>query len=111
MRGPHLERFGERAVHVVRSLRTRPEYEFSVGIFRRHRGVLLDRQVRVALVEERVFEHLVGVGERLLHIPEAKRNGFVNVALVAVIVDARLLVFETFLGRAEGAQRLVFHLD
>src|ERR1019366_9985389 len=27
MRGPHLERFGERAMYVVRSLRTRPENE------------------------------------------------------------------------------------
>src|SRR5450759_1002008 len=96
MRGAHLERFGERAMYVVRSLRTRPENEFSIRIFRCHRSVLLDWQVRVALIEKCVFEHMVGTGKRLLNIPETKRNDFVDIAPVAVLVNARLLVFKTF---------------
>ena len=53
VRRRHRQRLRERAVHVVRRLRARPEHQLAVGILRRDRGVLLDRQVGVALIEER----------------------------------------------------------
>ena len=111
VRGRHGERLGERAVDVVRRLRRGPEHELAVGILRRDRRVLLDRQVRVALVEERVLEDAVGVGERLLDVAEPQRHDLVDVADVAVLVDARLGVGEAVLRIAEGPQRLVVDVD
>ena len=111
VRGRHGQRLRERAVDVVRRLRARPEHELAVGILRRDRRVLLDRQVGVALIEERVLEHAIGVGERLLDVAEAQRHGLVDVAGVAVLVNARLGVGEAVLRIGERAQRLVFDVD
>ena len=74
VRRRHRQRLRERAMHVVRRLRARPEHELAVGILRRDRGVLFDRQVRVALIEERVFEDAVGVGEGLFDVAELQRH-------------------------------------
>ena len=60
VRGRHRERLGERAMQVVRRLRARVDDELAVGILRRDRRVLLDRQVRVALEEEHIVEDAVG---------------------------------------------------
>ena len=64
------EGFRERAVHVVRRLRARPEHQLALGILRRERGMLLDRQVGVALVEEGVLEDPVCRCEGLLDVAE-----------------------------------------
>ncbi len=60
MRGRNLQHAGKAAVHVVRHLRRRPERELAFAVERRDRGVLLDRQMRVALVEEEILEDVVG---------------------------------------------------
>src|SRR5258708_5662524 len=86
--GRHLQNFGESAVEVVRSLRAGPNGELAVGIFDGHGGVLLDREMRAALVEESVFEDFVGFGEALIDVSEFEGDAFVNVAFVAVVVDA-----------------------
>src|ERR1700738_2221603 len=52
VRGRHLQNFGERAVQIVGSLRAGPDRELAIGIFDGHGGVLLDREMRAALVEE-----------------------------------------------------------
>ena len=110
--GRHGQRLGERAVDVVRRLRRGPEHELAVGILRRDGGVLLDRQVRVALIEEGVLEHAVGVART----PARRRRTRSDTILwmlprVAVLVDARLGVGEALLRIAEGAQRLVLDVD
>jgi hypothetical protein len=67
--------------------------------------------VGVALVEERVLEHAVGVGQCLFDVAEAERHRLVDVAGIAVLVDARLRMREAVLGIGIGAQRLVLDVD
>ena len=111
MRGRHVERLRERPVDVVRRLRARPEHELAVGILRRHCGMLLDRQVRIALIEERVLEHLVCIGERASDVSEFERDELVDVAAIAVLVDARVVVLQAVFGRRERPQRFVLDVD
>ena len=89
MRGRHLQDFGERAMQVVRGLGAGPNGEFAVGIFSRHRGVLLDGEMRAALVEKSVFEDFVFFGETLVDIAEFQGNTLVDVAFIAVLVNTR----------------------
>src|SRR5258707_1501712 len=87
--GWHLQDFGECAVQVVRGLRAGPDGELAVGIFDGDRGVLLDGEMRIALIEESVFEDFVGFSEALIHVAEFERDAFVDVAFVAVLMNAR----------------------
>src|SRR5213079_2545047 len=54
----NLQRIGKRPVDVVRHLSGRPERELAFAVDRGDRGVLLDRQMRVALVEKEVLDHV-----------------------------------------------------
>jgi hypothetical protein len=92
-------------------LRRRPQRQLSFAVDRADRGVLLDRQVRVALEEEHVLEHVVSAGDRLVHIAERVRLQAVDVPLLAVVVDARLGHGERFLGRGNRREQLVLHVD
>ena len=67
-------------MHVVRHLGARPERELAVGIDRGDRRVLLDREVRVALEEERVLEDVIGLRQRLVDVAELERLQPVDVA-------------------------------
>src|SRR6266404_5163437 len=111
VRGRHLQDFGERAVQVMRSLRASPNGEFAVRIFGGYRSVLLDRQMRVALIEESVLEDLVGFRESLIHVAEFERDTFVDVAFVAVIVNARSRSCEGFFGVGDRCEDFVLHLN
>jgi len=53
----------------------------------------------VALIEKSVFEDFVGFGESLIDIAEFQRDAFVNIAFIAVIMNARR-------GSAEGLFRV-----
>ena len=53
--------------------------------------MLFDRQVRVAFEEEHVVEHMIGAGDRLVDVAELERDDLVDVAVVAVVVNARLV--------------------
>ncbi len=105
--GRELEHLRQRAVHVVRCLGAAPQGELAVGGPLRHGRMLLHRQVGVALVEEQILAHQVGPREARLHVAELEVNEFVEVAAVAVIVDAGLGVGDGVLGVGDGAQRLV----
>ena len=111
VRGRQARAPGERAVQVVRRLGARPDGELAVGVERGEGGVLLQRQVGVALEEEHVLEDLVGLGEARLDVAELQRHLLVDVALVAVVVDARLRDAQASSGEAIGRQRLVVDLD
>jgi hypothetical protein len=105
------ERPGERAVEVVGRLRRREDAELAIGIDHRERRVLLDREVRVPLVEEDVLEDAVGDGERALHVAELERDALVDVALVAVVVNPRLGKGERLERIGDGRERLVVDGD
>src|ERR1700730_12647151 len=89
VRGWHLQDFGESVMEVVRSLLAGPNGEFAVGIFGGQRSVLLNGEMRAALVEKSIFEDFVGFSEALVNVSEFEGDAFVDVAFVAVIVDAR----------------------
>ena len=103
----NLQHLGERAVDVVRRLRRRVDGHAVVVLGHRYRRVLLHRQVGVAVVEEDVLEDLVGRREPGLQVAELQRHPLVDVAAVAVVVDARLGGGERLLDRGDGGERLV----
>ncbi len=111
VRRRQLQRLGERAMQIVRCLRAGPDDQLAVGILRRQRRVLLDRQVRAPLEEEHIVEHVVGAADGGIHVAELQGNRLVDVADVAVVVDAGLGVREAVVGAGVGAQRFVLHLD
>ena len=59
------------------------------------------------LEEEHVFEHAIGFGERLVDVAEVEGDALVHVAVVAVVVQARLGRGQRLLGVGDGGQRLV----
>ena len=81
VRGRHLQHARQLAMQVVRILRARPERQLAVALDRGERGVLLHRQVGVALVEEQVLEYVVGLRQRLLDVAELEGLVAMDVAL------------------------------
>jgi len=77
--------------------------------------VLLDRQMRVAFVEEQVLEHVVRAGNRRVGVTKLECLQPVDVALLGIVVNAgitaRLYWLERFLRRADRVERLVAHVD
>ena len=98
-------------VHVMRDLCRRPERELALAVDCRDGRVLLDRQVRVALEEEQVLEHVVRRGERRLHVAELVGLVAVDVAVLVVLVDAHLGMRERLFRRGDRQQRLVPDVD
>ena len=74
-------------------------------------GVLLHRQVRVAFVEESVFANQIGLGEAFFDVAEFQRDFLVNVAAVAVFVNARLVDQNRFFDRGDRVERFVLDFD
>ena len=101
----------QRAVHVMRGLGARPQHELAVGVERGDGRVLLDRQVRIALIEERVFEHVVGARERGVDVAERERHDLVDIPRVTVLVHARVVVRQALQRVGERAQRLILDID
>src|SRR5947209_11297781 len=66
---------------------------------------------RVALVEENVFAHEVGLAEALVNVSELKVDQLVYVAVVAVSVYARLVGLDGLLDARDGRKLLVLDLD
>ena len=89
VRRRHLQNLGERAVKVVRRLRTGPDGQLPFGVFDGNGSMLLDGQMSAALVEKSVLEDFVRFGERFLNVPELQRDALVNVSFFAVIVNPR----------------------
>ena len=70
--------------------------------------MLLHRHMVVALVEEQVLEYVVRFGQRLLDIAELERLVAMDVARVAIVVNARLGLRQRFLRRRDGRHALYF---
>jgi len=111
VRGRHVQNFRESAVEIVWGLRAGPDGQFSVGVFDGYGGVLLDREMGAALVEENVFEDFVGFGEGFFNVAEFEGDAFVDVAFFAVIVDARFGSGESFFGIGDSGQDFVVDVD
>ena len=73
--------------------------------------MLLDGQVCVALVEEEVFEDVIGSGQRLFDVAEFEGHGFVDVSLIAIVVNARLGRGERFERIGDRGQHFVLDVD
>jgi hypothetical protein len=67
--------------------------------------------MRVAFIEEKVFENMIGIGERFIDIAEFEGLQPMDVALLAVIVDARLGILERLLRRGDRLQQPILHID
>ncbi len=111
VRRRHLQHARELAVQVVRVLRAALDHQLAVALDRGERGLLLHRQVRVALVEEQVLEHVLRFRQRLVDVAELVGLVAVDVALLAVVVNARLRIGERLLGAGDGRERPVLHFD
>src|ERR1043166_9898465 len=75
--------FRKRTMNVVRRLSRTPERDLSVRIEVRDRGVLLQRQGRVAFVEESVLTNEIRLNKTLLNNAEPQRNFLFNFFAVA----------------------------
>ena len=73
--------------------------------------MLFEREVRVPFEEEHVVEHVLRAGDGRVHVAELQRDELVDVALVAVVVNARLGMGEAVFRRRDRAQQLVLDVD
>ena len=81
----------------MRRLRAGPDCQLSIGILDGHRRVLLDRKMRISLIEKSVFEDFIRFGKAFFHIAELQRYQLVNVAFFPVFVDSWLRSRQSFL--------------
>ena len=98
-------------MQIVRRLRARIHHQLAIAVQIRDRCVLLERQVRVAFVEEHVLEDVVGIGERLVDVAELHRHLLVDVAFDAVVMDPRFARRQRLVVVGDGRQPLVLHVD
>jgi len=98
-------------MQVVRCLRAGPDGELAVGILGGDGGVLLDGEMRVALIKESVFKDFVGFGEALIDVAEFQGDAFMDVAFIAVIVNARRRSGQSLLWIGDSGQQFVFDFD
>ena len=98
-------------MQVVWCLGAGPHHQLAVGILRGHRRVLLDRQVGASLEEEHIVEHVVGASDGRVHVAELERHRLVDVARVAVLVNARLGMRQAVVRAGVGAERLVLDVN
>src|SRR5262249_30661674 len=82
VRRGHLENFRQGTMQVMRSLGAGPDGQLPVRIENCDGRVLLDRQVRVPLIEEGVFKNMVGLGEPFLDVAEFERDALMYVSCV-----------------------------
>ena len=109
--GREPEDLGQGAVHVMGRLRGAPDRELAVRRPVRYGGVLLHGEVRAPLVEEAVLAHEVGLRKPRLDVAKFEGDDLLQVAAVAVVVDARLRGLQRLLRRGDGRERLVVHGD
>jgi hypothetical protein len=111
VRGGHVENFGESAMEIVRGLRAGPDGQFPIGVFDGYGGVLLDGEMRAALVEKSVFEDFVGFGEGFFNVAEFEGDAFVDVAFLAVVVNAGFRSGQGFFRIGDGGEDFVVDID
>src|SRR5438105_1015913 len=81
VRARHAQHFFQRAVHVVRRLRRRPERQFAVRPEIGDGRVLFHWQVRVAFIVEGILAHVLGLCKAAVHVAEFQRDLLVHVTV------------------------------
>ena len=109
--GRNFEDFGERAMNVVRCLGCAPQRELVVGVVITNRCVLLHRQVCITFIEESIFANQISLSESFVGFTEFQRDFFMNVAAVAVFMNARLIYTDAFFNRRDCLQGFVIDLN
>ena len=108
--GGQSQHLGQRAVQVVRCLGRGVDGD-PIGFLGQSYGcVLLHRQVSIALEVHDVLEDLIRFFEASIDIAELHRQLLVQVALIAVLMDAGLRSGNRLLDRRNRLQRLVLDL-
>src|SRR5215469_318513 len=74
-------------------------------------SVLFHRQVRIALIEEKIFTYDVRIVESFFDVAELERDLLMDVAAFAVIVDARLACGERLRDGRNCLKPLIVDLD
>jgi hypothetical protein len=87
------------------------ETSIAIAFHVRQRGLLLHRQVRVALVEKDILEDVIGHSQRLIDVAELVRMIAMDVALLAVVVDAGFGVGQRVFRIVDRHQRPIADLD
>jgi len=59
--------------------------------------MLLHGQVRVAFIKKGVFANEISFRESFIYLAEFKRDFLMNIGVVAILVDARLVDHDRFL--------------
>ena len=95
----------------MRRLRARPDGQLPVRVLNRHRSMLLDREVRTALIKECVLKDFIRFGKSFFHISEFQGDLFVNVSFFAVFMNARLRGRQRLFGIGDGRENLVIHVN
>ena len=103
-----VQHLAQCAVHVMRCLRRSAERELAVGGILGDGGVLLHREVGIALEEDDVFSHVLGGADGSIGIAELQGHGFVHVRQA---MDRLALAGEGLLNRHEMRQFRELHVD
>ena len=84
-----IQGLGNGSMHVVGTLRTRPQGNPAIGLRHTYRSVLLQGQVGIAFKEEDILEHMGAVRQTLLNVAELVAETFMDIPLFAVVMQAR----------------------
>src|SRR3954447_25537843 len=99
----------------MRHLGRRPERELALSVDLGDAGMLLDRQVRVALVKEEVLEDVIGGVDRLRDLirpaGELERLQAMDIPELAVRMNPGLGILKSLFRRRNRAKNAVFDLD
>src|SRR4030095_8657526 len=107
----HPEHLRQRTMHVMWRLGGAPKSQLFVRIEIRDRGVLFERQVRVAFVEKNIFTKQVRFSETLFDIAEFERDFLMNIAAIAVLMDTRQIGGQSVFDRGYGFKPLILDLN
>src|SRR5437762_2971082 len=78
-------------MHIVRRLGGTPQSQFLIRVQICDRRMLLHRQVGVAFIEKHVFANEISFRESFIYFAEFKRDFLMNIWVVAILVDTRLV--------------------
>src|SRR6266498_5367835 len=96
MAGRNFENFSQGSMNVVWRLSGTPKCQLVIRIEMSNGGVLLHRQMGVAFIEENIFSNQIGFSEPLVRLAEFQAYFLMNVAAVAVFMNARLINTDAF---------------
>src|SRR5215470_19641087 len=97
-------------MNVMRRLRRAPEGQLAVGVKVRQGGMLLQWEMRVAFVKERVLADEICFSKPGFHVAEFQRDLLVYIAALAIILNARFRRLESLRYRRNRLQPFVFDM-